>query len=171
MSKRKPEINFKEMFPLLDSNALQDEKTAEELSSSFFQAFEGQWKMANAKLKRKMILFAGGLPVENGLRPVLLGLKDFVGDIRKEAQTAIERLFKQTVFGDNTGLSLLPDVVKRSAYFAFIIYKEMKASTINLELVAFLLQTLLKMGGRGSFLGWKFFSKGLVPHNMLIGKV
>jgi adenylate cyclase class 1 len=168
MGKQSSEIDLENIFSLLAGDTTQDNKAAQEHRSSFFKAFERQWKEGDVNLRRNMIHRAGELEVENGLRPVILGLRDHVLKVREEAKKSLGRLAQQAAVSIMKGRELPSYVVRRSAEFSFAVYKEMKISTGNLELTRFFLQTLLKIGGRGPFLSWKFFAQDLVPHNIVI---
>ena len=66
-------------------------KSSLSLNDSFsFEEFEQKWKRADRQLKQEMIRFAGVLDIENGLGPVILGLKDYILSIREEAKKALQ---------------------------------------------------------------------------------
>jgi adenylate cyclase class 1 len=168
MGKQHPDIDLKKIFSLLATDTTQDKKVAQDLKSSFFEAFRRQWEEGNADLRQKMIRFAGGLELENGLRPVLLGVRDHVLRVREETKKSLEMFAQQATVSVKKGQDLPPHVVKRSAEFSFVIYKEMKVATGNVDFMRFFLETLLKIGGRAPYLCWKFFTQGIVPQNIVI---
>ena len=168
MGKQHPEIDLQNIFSLLTTDTAQDKKAAQELRSSFFDAFRRQWEEASVHLRQKMIRLAGELELENGLQPVMLGLKDHVLRVREEAKKSLERFAQHATVSIKKGQDLPPHVVKRSAQFSLAIYKEMKVATGNVDFMRFFLETLLKIGGRGPYLCWKFFAQGIVPQNIVI---
>ncbi len=167
MDKHKSEIDLENIFSLLAGDNLQDKKKARELKSSFFETFARTWKDGNVNLRQKMIRFAGELEVENGLRPILLGLGDSVRTVREEAKKSLERLAQQLTVPNKGGKDRPASLVKRSAGFSFAVYEAIKI-TRDLNLIKFFLRTLLKIGERGAFLAWKFFVQNVVPQNIVI---
>ncbi|MFH1672513.1 MAG: class I adenylate cyclase [Pseudomonadota bacterium] len=167
MDKNKPELDLKNIFSLLASDDLQDKGKASELKSSFFEAFARTREDGNANLRQKMIRFAGELEVENGLQPVLLGLRDSVRTVREEAKKSLDRLAQQLMSPNKGGKDRPPSLVKKSAEFSFAVYGEIKV-TRDLNLIKFFLQTLLKIGESGAFLAWKFFVQNVVPQNIIV---
>lgn len=170
MNKPKPEIDFTHIFALLAGDNLQDEDKARDLRSSFFEAFVQMWKGANATKRQKMVCLSGELEVENGLQPVLLGLGDSARTVREEAKKSLEKLARQVTVSHERGKTPPAAVLKKASEFSFAVYKEMRV-TRDLGLIKNFFQILLKMGGRGVFLSWKFFTQNVVPQNIVVEMV
>lgn len=168
MGKRNSDNGIDGIFPSLSSRSAKDKKEAQDLKASFLKEFERQWRQATVSLKQELIHRAGELEIEYALRPVIIALRDPVLRVREEAKKCLERLARQATISTRQGQELPPAVVKRSGQFSFALYREMKAATGNLELTRFFLYTLVKIGGIGPFLCWKFFVQGLVPHNIIV---
>jgi hypothetical protein len=165
MAKQNAEMDFEKIFSLLTS---QGRKADQELKSSFVEAFERQWKKADAAERQKMVRHAGELEVEDGLRPAMLGLRDLLWRVRDEAKKSVDKFAQQVKVPFKKAEDLPPHTIRRSAEFCFAIYREMKLASRNVDLMKFCLETLLSIGGRGPFYCWKFFTQGVVPHNIVI---
>ncbi len=155
------------IFLLLNSETIQDKESAQKLKSSFLGSLGQIWKEGDTDLKKKLIHLAGELEIENGLRPVILGLKDHVLEVRNEAKKTLEKTAQQAIIAIRKGQDLSPDVVGKSVRFSFAIYKELKA-TKDLVFTKNILHTLLNAGGRGPFFAWKFFTQRILPQNIII---
>ena len=71
---------------------------------------EQRWKAADLQSKLEIIRFAGGLDIEEGLRPIMLGLKNYIRSVRQEAKKAFEKLSRQAVLSPGNNQEILVGV-------------------------------------------------------------
>jgi adenylate cyclase class 1 len=114
-----------------------------------------------------MVRRASELDFDEGLEPALLGVKDLVQEVREEAKNSLERLAQKATGPMKRTEELPPDLVIASAAFSFALFRELKV-TRDFNLIRFYMELLLRTGGRGPFLAWKFFTHCTVPPNIVI---
>jgi len=131
------------------------------------QHFKQEWKKADLALKHEMVRLAGQWNLEQGLEPVMIGLKDYVRSVREEAKEAFERLSYQAVLPPEGSGVLNEEIIKRSGRFSAVVYREM-SDTKALNLIETFILTLLRVGGRGPKLAWHFFSRNIISENIML---
>jgi|GEM_PF-924326 adenylate cyclase, class 1 len=132
-----------------------------------FEAFKKEWKTADSRIKMDMIRFAGELDVEDGLEPIMLGLKEYVRPVREEAKKSLEKFAQQAALSRGGGAEFQENIIKKTGRFTAVVYGELKL-TKDLKLTELFFSSLLKVGGRGPTLAWYFFSQGFVSENIMM---
>jgi len=132
-----------------------------------FEAFKQKWKGADSRIKMNMIRFAGELNIEDGLEPIMLGLKEYARPVREEAKKTLEKLAHQVTLSRADDKESLENKIKKMGRFTAVVYRELKL-TKDLNLTELFFSTLLQVGGRGPALAWYFFSRGFVSENIMM---
>ncbi len=129
--------------------------------------FKKQWKVADSRSKIDMMRLAGEMDVDEGLEPILLGLKEYAWPVREAAKESFERFSRQVTLSRMEDEDRLEDKIKKMGRFTAVVYRELKR-TRALNLSELFYTTLLKIGGRGPALAWYFFSRGFVAENIMM---